>query len=237
MASKIRITVLISGNGSNLQSLIDDKSQALTSTSIIRVISNRKSAHGLTRASNASIPTAYHNLIAYRKRFPGDDQKAREEYDRDLAELILKDDPDLVVCAGFMHVLSTRFLEPLEEREVRIINLHPGRYFPTAFQLVILLVSTALRGQYNGANAIERAHADFMVNKIKETGVMIHYVSLDMLSIILRLLPCLIIHARSFQRLIWASQFFKCLFPSHIQKTMTSPLWRLEYTISNTKLS
>jgi len=55
--------------------------------------------------------------------------------------------------------LSPRFLEPLEEKGVRIINLHP-----------------ALRGQFNGANAIERAHKDFMDGKIEQTGVMIHYV-------------------------------------------------------------
>lgn len=92
------------------------------------MISNRKGAYGLTRASQAGIPTAYHNLLAYKKKFEGDEKRAREEYDADLAELILRDEPDLVVCAGFMHVLSPRFLNPLEERGVGIINLHPGGY-------------------------------------------------------------------------------------------------------------
>ncbi|KIW03220.1 phosphoribosylglycinamide formyltransferase [Verruconis gallopava] len=157
--SKLRITVLISGNGSNLQALIDDVDQKLADTVIVRVISNRKGAYGLVRAEKAGIPTAYHNLLSYKRKYQDQEQKAREEYDADLAELILKDEPNLVVCAGFMHVLSPKFLEPLEKNNVSIINLHP-----------------ALRGQYNGANAIERAHKDFMEGKITQTGVMIHYV-------------------------------------------------------------
>jgi phosphoribosylglycinamide formyltransferase len=174
--SKTRITVLISGNGSNLQALIDDEDQKLTDTTIIRVISNRKGAFGLTRAENAGIPTAYHNLLSYKRKHDGQDQRAREEYDADLSDLILKDEPDLVVCAGFMHVLSPRFLEPLEQKKIAIINLHPGAYFDSAILCLYLILLTALRGQYNGANAIERAHKDFMEDKITQTGVMIHYV-------------------------------------------------------------
>lgn len=108
MSSKTRITVLISGNGSNLQSLIDDKSNSLKSSTIIRVISNRKGAHGLTRAQNASIPIAYHNLVAYKKQYPNEEQKAREEYDYDLAELILKDEPNLVVLCGIYACIEYR---------------------------------------------------------------------------------------------------------------------------------
>jgi phosphoribosylglycinamide formyltransferase len=130
-----RITVLISGSGTNLQALIDDKDSKLQNSTIIRVISNRKAAYGLTRAQKAGIPTTYHNLVAYKKKFGSSqdsssaakgDEKAREEYDKDLAKLVLADGPDLVVCAGFMHILSPGFLEPLEESGVRIINLHPG---------------------------------------------------------------------------------------------------------------
>ena len=124
---KIKLTVLISGNGSNLQALIDDPDKKLTDTTILRVFSNRKGAYGLTRAEKSGIPTTYHNLLAYKRKYEGkDDQKAREEYDADLAEMILEDGPDVVVCAGFMHVLSPRFLGPLEEKGVAIINLHPG---------------------------------------------------------------------------------------------------------------
>jgi phosphoribosylglycinamide formyltransferase len=126
MAPSTKLTVLISGSGTNLQALIDDKDKKLPSCKIIRVISNRKAAYGLERARSANIPTVYHNLLTYKKKYPNDEVKAREEYDEELAALVLKDEPDVVVCAGFMHILSPGFLIPLEERGVSIINLHPG---------------------------------------------------------------------------------------------------------------
>lgn len=167
----LRVTILISGNGSNLQAIIDAAAgefPTLPGTSIVRVISNKKSAYGLTRAESAGIPTAYHNLISggYTKRFPNPDPsskaataEARASYDADLATLVLADKPDLVVCAGWMHVLSPPFLQPLEQSRVPIINLHP-----------------ALPGQYNGANAIQRAYDDFKQGKVNHSGCMIHYV-------------------------------------------------------------
>jgi phosphoribosylglycinamide formyltransferase len=121
------ITVLISGNGSNLQALINAQADELAGAKIVRVISNRKNAFGLQRASNASIPTGYHNLLAYKNKHLAEQvDLAREEYDADLAKLILADEPDLVVCAGFMHILKPSFLEPLSKKGVDVINLHPG---------------------------------------------------------------------------------------------------------------
>ncbi|KAL3488721.1 formyl transferase-domain-containing protein [Aspergillus germanicus] len=155
----IRLTVLISGSGTNLQAVIDSTSLP---TKIIRVISNRKDAFGLERARRADIPTHYHNLVKYKKQQPATPegvQRAREEYDAELARLVLEDKPDLVACLGFMHVLSEGFLGPLEEKGMRIINLHP-----------------ALPGEFNGANAIERAHQAWLEGKIEKTGVMIHNV-------------------------------------------------------------
>jgi len=154
------ITVLISGNATNLQALINAQEQKnLSSGKIVRVISNRKDAYGLKRAENAQIPSAYHNLKKFKEKYPDDTPRARREYDIELAELILEDEPHLVVCAGWMHILSPPFLERLWEKGVDIINLHP-----------------ALPGQFNGAKAIERAHKAFMDGEITETGVMIHYV-------------------------------------------------------------
>lgn len=65
-------------------------------------------------------------------------QAAREEYDAELARLVLQDEPELVVCLGFMHVLSTRFLGPLQEKKLRIINLHPA--LPGAFNGTVSFV-------------------------------------------------------------------------------------------------
>jgi len=158
-----KICILISGNGSNLQALIDAcDTPSLPSASIVRVISNRKDAFGLKRAEKAGIPTAYHNLLAYKKRHPATEEgigAARSEYDKDLAALVMVDKPDMVVCAGWMHILAPTFLDPLESAGIPVINLHP-----------------ALPGQFNGSRAIERAYAAAQEGKIDKTGVMVHYV-------------------------------------------------------------
>jgi phosphoribosylglycinamide formyltransferase len=127
MDSSAPITVLISGNGTNLQALIDEIAKGQLPATIVRVISNRKDAFGLERAKSAGIPTLYHNLLKYKKKYPGTDegvQKAREEYDGELAKLVLADSPELVVCLGFLHVLSTSFLDQIYNAHVKIINLH-----------------------------------------------------------------------------------------------------------------
>ena len=88
-------------------------------------------------------------------------QAAREKYDADLADLVLADEPDIVICAGWMHVLSPKFLDPLAARKVPVINLHP-----------------ALPGKYDGIDAIKRAYDDYHKGKLEHdrTGIMIHYV-------------------------------------------------------------
>lgn len=155
------ISVLISGHGTNLQALIDAcNNKKIPNARIIRVISNREKAYGLVRAEKSGIQTAYHNLQRYSKQYPGESSaKTREGYDKALAEIVLENRPTLVVCAGFMHILSPEFLSPLQNAGVPIINLHP-----------------ALPGAFNGINAIERAHQSFLAGKITKTGVMIHYV-------------------------------------------------------------
>ena len=123
-----RLTVLISGSGTNLQALIDAcHNSQIPNAQIVRVISNRREAYGLKRAENAGVPTRYHNLVKYKKEHPHEDAKAaRQGYDSVLAELVLEDQPDLVVCAGFMWVLSETFLEPMKAKGVPVINLHPA---------------------------------------------------------------------------------------------------------------
>jgi phosphoribosylglycinamide formyltransferase len=165
-SKQFNITVLISGSGTNLQALIDAcrTDSALSTAHISHVISNRKDAHGLQRAENAGIPTTYHNLVQYKKAEPNTPQgieAARRKYDSKLAQIILAHipSPDLVVCAGWMHILSTPFISALQSASVPIINLHP-----------------ALPGQFSGANAIGRAWEAFQRGEIKGTGIMIHHV-------------------------------------------------------------
>jgi phosphoribosylglycinamide formyltransferase len=138
MTSPVRTTILISGSGTNLQAVIDKVQASALNAQLIRVLSNRKDAFGLERARKASIPTHYHNLVKYKKAHPATPegvQAAREEYDAELARLILADQPELVVCLGFMHILSPQFLSPLEKADVRIVNLHPA--LPGAFNGVV----------------------------------------------------------------------------------------------------
>ncbi|KAG7007135.1 phosphoribosylglycinamide formyltransferase [Physcia stellaris] len=159
-----RITVLISGNGSNLQAIMDAcRSGIIPNANIIRVISNREKAYGLERAKN--IPTGYHNLLKYKKQHPATPEgveAARETYFQDLASIILEDRPDIVVCAGWMLIVTSSFLDKLAAAKVPIINLHPA--LPGG------------RSEFNGINAIERAYEAFQQGKIKKTGIMIHYV-------------------------------------------------------------
>ncbi|KAL8830767.1 MAG: hypothetical protein Q9191_001244 [Dirinaria sp. TL-2023a] len=154
---------LLTGHGSNLQAIMDAcQTGELPSANIVRVISNREKAFGLERARNASIPTAYINLLKYKKQHPATDegiQDAREAFFRDVATAVLQDEPDIVVCAGWMLIVTASFLDQLAKAGVPIINLHP-----------------ALPGQFNGINAIERAYEAFQQGRIKSTGVMIHYV-------------------------------------------------------------
>jgi len=146
-----RLALLISGNGSNLQAVIDAIRMRLLDAEIVIVVSNRKEAYGLQRATKAGIPTHYYPLKPYR-----DAGKDRAAYDTDLANLIARYQPDWIVLAGWMHILSNAFLQRFP---YRVINLHP-----------------ALPGQFPGVNAIERAYEAFQAGQIKKTGVMVHLV-------------------------------------------------------------
>jgi formyltetrahydrofolate-dependent phosphoribosylglycinamide formyltransferase len=147
-----RVVVLISGTGSNLQALIDAIAQGTLKAEIPLVISNRSKVFGLERAAKVGIATKVHALKPYTTA-----GKTRNEYDADLAQLILEAKPDLVVLAGFMHILSPTFLDQFPSTP--LINLHP-----------------ALPGQFDGARAIERAFEAYQKGEIKHTGVMVHRV-------------------------------------------------------------
>lgn len=164
-----RILVMASGFGSNFQALIDAISTGqLPNSRIISLITNRKNAHATVRAEKAGIPWDYFNLISngFLRKGETDEQKiaeGRQKYDAALAARILstdeKEKPELIVLAGWMHVFSSAFLEPLDKVGVRIINLHP-----------------ALPGEFDGAMAIERAFEEFKAGRLTRTGIMAHYV-------------------------------------------------------------
>lgn len=112
-----RLAVLISGNGSNLQALIDNIATGDLEAEIAVVVSNRTDAHGLVRAADAGIPV---EVLA-----PGAD---RDAFDRDLAEMVAGYDPHLVVLAGWMLILGAGFLDRFPNV---VLNLHPA--MPGAF--------------------------------------------------------------------------------------------------------
>ena len=144
---------------------------ALPDAQITLVLSNRKAAYGLTRAaqSDPPIPTAYLALKPYLSQNPG---ATRKDYDAEIAKIVLREQPDIVVLAGWMHILGEGFLELVDGRKrvqgndelsvtkpIAVINLHP-----------------ALPDQFDGAGAIERAYEAFQKGEITYSGAMIHRV-------------------------------------------------------------
>ena len=114
MSEALRITVLISGSGSNLQALIDACGSGKLAVRIIHVVSNVAAARGLQRARQAGISTSVLEHGAFADR---------ADFDRALALLLAAGSPQLVVLAGFMRIVGPAVLEPFRGR---IINLHPS---------------------------------------------------------------------------------------------------------------
>ena len=108
------IVVLISGNGSNLQAIIDACKQKKINGTIRAVFSNKADAFGLERAREANIPA--HALEA--SQFAG-----REAFDRELVQEIDAYAPDVVVLAGYMRILSPAFVAHYAGR---LLNIHPS---------------------------------------------------------------------------------------------------------------
>lgn len=108
----MKIVVLISGNGSNLQAIIDYFKDS-TLVDIAAVISNEPNAYGLTRAKQANIP---HFVINHR------DFESRQQFDSALLQCIDKFEPSLVVLAGFMRKLTPEFVGHYN----KIVNIHPS---------------------------------------------------------------------------------------------------------------
>jgi len=111
----MRVVCLISGGGTNLQALIDWQTKGLLGDAmIVGVISNVASAYGLERAKRASIPTSVLSHHDYADRLL---------FDQALQSLIDGYDPDLVVLAGFMRILTAEFVTHYHRR---LINIHPS---------------------------------------------------------------------------------------------------------------
>lgn len=142
-----RLVVLISGNGSNLQAILDACESGELNAHVVSVISNKAEAYGLIRAQNAGVEAAC---------FPKLENESRTEYDTRLARYVSTCLPDYIILAGWMRLLSSFFLSHFPDK---VINIHP-----------------ALPGMFPGTHAIERAYEAYRRHEIDHTGVMIHLV-------------------------------------------------------------
>ena len=144
MSQTCDVVVLLSGTGSNLQALIDSTRTGDSPVRIAAVISNRADAYGLQRAQQAGIDTA----VLDHKAFEG-----REAFDTALVELIDGYQPQLVVLAGFMRILSAGFVRHYQGR---LLNIHPS-----------------LLPKYKGLHTHQRA----LEAGDKEHGCSVHFVT------------------------------------------------------------
>lgn len=138
------IVVLISGSGSNLQAIIDACNSGTIPGKVNAVIANRTDAYGLVRASEAGISTQVLSHKAYQDR---------DSYDLALINAIDQHQPDLVVLAGFMRILTPAFVQHYSGR---LLNIHPS-----------------LLPKYQGLNTHQRA----IDAKDTEHGCSVHFVT------------------------------------------------------------
>lgn len=114
MLMKKRIVVLISGSGSNLQSIIDSCAEPGSCARVVAVISNRPDVYGLKRAASEGIKAQVLDHTGF---------EHRETFDAALKDLIDSHAPDLIVLAGFMRILTPPFVNHYLGR---LINIHPS---------------------------------------------------------------------------------------------------------------
>lgn len=139
-----RIVVLVSGEGSNLQALIDACQQGRINAQISAVFSNKSAAYGLERARLADIPAQALDVKAY---------EDRAAFDMALADAIEAYQPDLVVLAGYMRILTADFVQRFAGR---MINIHPS-----------------LLPKYPGLHT----HRQAIENQDDEHGTSVHFVT------------------------------------------------------------
>ena len=142
-----RLVILISGNGTNLQTILDACARGELAATVVAVISNKRDAYGLVRAAKAGVPTTVLTKA---------EDQDRRAYDAVLGGYVASYRPDYVVLAGWMRILTSEFLSRFPNR---VINLHP-----------------ALPGTFPGTHSIERAYQAWQKGEIDHTGIMVHLV-------------------------------------------------------------
>lgn len=146
--SPVKIGVLISGGGTNLQSIIDNVKSENINGQIELIISNKEEAYGLVRGKKSGIESLYLD----RKKFISE-----EEYNLELIKRFKEKDVELIVLAGYLRVLSKNFIDQFRDR---IINIHPS-----------LIPSFCGKGYYG-----EKVHQCVLDSGVKITGATVHFV-------------------------------------------------------------
>ncbi|MBQ3647046.1 MAG: phosphoribosylglycinamide formyltransferase [Synergistaceae bacterium] len=141
----LKISVLVSGGGTNLQALIDAQNNGiLKSGKIVQVISSRSDSYALERAKKFGIPAEV--------------AEAGENFESKILEHLKKFNPEIIVLAGFMHILSKNFIE---QCNAKIINIHPS-----------LIPSFCGKGFYG-----LKVHEAVLKSGVKITGATVHFVN------------------------------------------------------------
>lgn len=146
--SKIRIAVLVSGSGSNLQAILDGIENGRIDAEVALVFSNRKDAFALKRANSKNIKTFYLNI----KNFKSD-----EDYDKAIIQKLKEYSIDYVILAGYLRILTPLFIKTYRNK---IINIHPS-----------LLPKHGGKGYYG-----IRVHESVINSKDEYTGATVHFV-------------------------------------------------------------
>lgn len=150
VTEKIRVAVMVSGGGTNLQALIDaEKSGIIKNGKLSLVISNNPNAYAITRAEFAGIPS----VIVAKKEYG-----TQEAFEKKIIDVLEENEIDLIVLAGFMSILSANFTSRYPKR---IINVHPS-----------LIPSFCGKGFYG-----LRVHEAALEYGVKVTGATVHYVN------------------------------------------------------------
>jgi formyltetrahydrofolate-dependent phosphoribosylglycinamide formyltransferase len=142
-----RLVVMVSGAGSNLQAVLDACNAGALDADVVAVVCNRADAPALQRAARAGVPGVHLGVH---------DGEDRADYDARLADVVAGFDPDWIVLAGWMRILTISFLGWFPRR---VVNLHP-----------------ALPGELPGVRAIERAWDEAVTGSRTRSGVMVHLV-------------------------------------------------------------
>ena len=146
----VKIAVLVSGGGTNLQALINAQNEKIIeSGKITLVVSNNKNAYALERAKNAKIK----NVVVSKK-----DCVSNDEFNQKLIDVLKENNIDLVVLAGFLCILSKEFIKAFENR---IINVHPS------------LIPSFCGDGFYGLKVHEKA----LEKGVKVTGATVHFVN------------------------------------------------------------